>query len=165
MTPSEQTEKNIRAIYEREKREQAKVPASRRAAHRVADFAGTIAFGVINAVFFAVWIGLNLTLWRFDPYPFTLLITIVSLEAIFLTVIVLVSQNQMTQMQDRRNNLDLQVNLLLEQETTELCRVVLLMAERMGIDSSELEALAAMTEETSPEEVLQKIDDIQKEKP
>lgn len=163
MTPTEQTEKNIRAIYEREKCEQAKIPNSHKIAHAIANFVGTITFAVLNALFFFLWITLNLWLWKFDPYPFTLLITIVSLEAIFLSIIVLISQNELTQQQDRRNNLDLQVNLLSEQESTEIIRVMILMARKLKVPEEELKMLNMMAEDTSPEEVLQKIDEIEKE--
>jgi len=163
MNPSEQTEKNIRAIYEREKSERDQTPVSHRVANAIGDFVGTALFAGLNLLFFAVWMGLNLTILKFDPYPFILLLMIVSLEAIFLSIVVLISQNEMAKQQDRRNLLDLQVNLLTEQESTELIRVILLMARKMGIDQAELMALDAMSEDTSPEEVLQKIDDIEKE--
>ena len=163
MTPTEQTEKNIRAIYEREKRERDEIPNSHKIAHVCANFVGTVMFAVINAAFFMSWIAVNLSFWRFDPYPFTLLITIVSLEAIFLSIIVLISQNELSHQQERRNSLDLQVNLLAEQESTELSRVVILMARKMGIGDAELERLEAMAKDTSPEEVLQKIDEVERE--
>lgn len=163
MTPTEQTEKNIREIHKREKRERGEIPTSHKVAHAIADFVGTIKFAVLNALFFALWMVANLSVLPFDPYPFTLLITIVSLEAIFLSIIVLISQNELSRQQDRRNNLDLQVNLLLEQESTELIRVILLMAEKLGVDPRELTKLQSMAEDTSPEEVLQKIDDVEKE--
>lgn len=165
MDQTQQAEKNIRTIYERQKSERENIPTSQKIMRKIADFAGTVSFSVMNAIFFAVWIIANVTIWQFDPYPFTLLITIVSLEAIFLSLIVLISQNEMTIEQDRRNNLDLQINLLLEQESTEMIKVVLLMARKMDIPEEQLAALQAMTKDTCPEELLQKIVDIEKEQP
>lgn len=165
MNPSDQTEKNIRCIYDREKAEQLAVPKSSKFALAIAAFSGTVAFAVCNAIFFAAWMIVNITFWKFDPYPFTLLLMMVSLESIFLSVFVLISQNQMSDQQDRRNKLDLQVNLLSEQEATELIRVVILIAKQMGIDNEALQTIEAMAEDTSPEEVLQKIDAIEKENP
>ena len=163
MRPTEQAEKNIRAIYDREKCERAKIPNSRKIAHTIANFVGTITFAVLNLIFFVIWIGLNISFWKFDPYPFTLLITIVSLEAIFLSIVVLISQNEMARQQDRRNNLDLQVNLLTEQESTELINVIVLIAKKLGVPQEQLNTLNLMAENISPEEVLEKIDEIEKE--
>jgi Protein of unknown function (DUF1003) len=70
----------------------------------------------------------------FDPYPFSLLTLLVSLEAILLTGFVLISQDRMTKRADRRAHLDLQVNLLAEQELTAILRVVCLIAEKTGLE-------------------------------
>ena len=75
----------------------------------------------VHVVWFVIWVTINsgLTFIKpFDPFPFTLLTTIVSLEAIFLTLFVLASENRLTQDAERRGQLDLQVNLLAEQEMT-----------------------------------------------
>jgi uncharacterized membrane protein len=65
---------------------------------RVADwitkFAGSVRFVGIHVVWFALWIGVNLFGPKFDPFPFGLLTMIVSLEAIFLSTFVLISQNR-----------------------------------------------------------------------
>src|SRR4030095_8447065 len=70
----------------------------------------------------------------FDPYPFNLLTMIVSLEAIFITIGVLISQNRMARQADRRAHLDLQINLLAEQESTAPLRLLARIAERLGIE-------------------------------
>ena len=70
----------------------------------------------------------------FDPYPFSLLTMIVSLEAIFLSIWILISQNQMTRQADRREHLDLQINLLAEQESTATLRAVHGIAHHLGVD-------------------------------
>lgn len=165
MDQTEKAEQNIRTIYERQKSERESVSVSQKIMRKIADFAGTITFAVVNAIFFIAWISLNMTIWPFDPYPFTLLITIVSLESIFLSIIVLISQNELTVEQDRRNNLDLQVNLLLEQESTEIIKVILLMARKMEIDEEHLAALEGLAQDTCPEEMLEKIEAIEKEEP
>ena len=71
---------------------------------------------------------------RFDPYPFSLLTLVVSLEAILLTGFVLISQDRMTKLADRRAHLDLQVNLLAEQELTAILKVVCLIADQTGVE-------------------------------
>jgi uncharacterized membrane protein len=85
---------------------------------------------------------------RFDPFPFNLLTLVVSLEAIVLTGFVLMSQNRMTQLADRRTHLDLQVNLLAEQELTAILRVVCLVAEKHGIAVNGDPALAKLLART-----------------
>jgi len=69
-----------------------------RIADKAADFSGRFSFLVVHAVWFAIWIGLNVSMIPgmkdFDPFPFGLLTMIVSLEAIFLSCMVLISQNR-----------------------------------------------------------------------
>ena len=163
MTPSDIAEKNIRAIYEREQNELDKASRLQKAVHQVAKFSGTIEFAIINAVFFAVWIVCNLTIWKFDPYPFVLLTLIVSLEAIFLSTIVMISQNELARHAEMRHQLDLQVNLLAEQENTAMAKVLIEIAKKLDIPSAKLSELKAMTENTDPEEVLEKIAEVEKE--
>jgi CRP/FNR family transcriptional regulator, cyclic AMP receptor protein len=89
-----------------------KLTVGQRIADVIAEFSGSIPFLVLNAVFFAVWlIGNAFPGIAFDPYPFGLLTMIVSLEAIFLSIFVLVSQNRQADKDRIRNELDYQVNL------------------------------------------------------
>src|SRR6266540_2075195 len=86
-----------------------------RIADLIAEFSGSIPFLMLNAVFFGVWLGLNaIPGLAFDPYPFGLLTMIVSLEAIFLSIFVLVSQNRQADKDRIRNELDYEVNLKAE---------------------------------------------------
>jgi uncharacterized membrane protein len=97
--------------------------------------ASSTGFIVVHLGWFVVWVGLNALFGRtFDPYPFSLLTLLVSLEAILLTGFVLISQDRMTKLADRRAHLDLQVNLLAEQELTAILRVVCLIAEKTGLE-------------------------------
>ena len=75
----------------------------------------------MHVVWFAGWILANGLpgIKHFDPFPFTFLTLVVSLEAIFLSTFILISQNHETLLSERRNQLDLQINLLREQENTE----------------------------------------------
>ena len=91
-------------------------------------------FILFHIAWFTSWIAFNVVASRrFDPFPFNLLTLMVSLEAIVLTGFVLMSQNRMTHLADRRAHLDLQVNLLAEQELTAILKVVCLVAERTGV--------------------------------
>jgi uncharacterized membrane protein len=102
---------------------------------RVMTFASTTVFIMGHLGWFVVWIGLNtLSPWRFDPYPFSFLTLVVSLEAIVLTGFVLRYQSHMALLSDRRAHLDLQVNLLGEQELTAILQVVCGVASHVGVD-------------------------------
>ncbi len=127
--------------------------------------AGTAACAIFHAVWFAAWILLNTGVVRrirpFDPFPFSLLTTIVSLEAIFLSIWILISQNQMARQADRREHLDLQINLLSEQESTATLRLVQRLAEHFRIEldtkdqalttDTDIEHVAGMVDEALPD--------------
>lgn len=158
----ERTERNIRAIYAAEKEERAKEPRSLKLAHQVSFFSGTVTFAVLNALVFTGWILINvLTPWRFDPYPFTLLTMAVSLESIFLSTFILISQNALSAHSERRHKLDLQINLLAEEESTALLKLIDKMAEKMGISKKDRAEVRAMSDDTDPEQVLQQIAEIE----
>jgi uncharacterized membrane protein len=92
-----------------------KLTVGERIADIIAEFSGSITFLMLNAIFFAVWLGLNaFPALAFDPFPFGLLTMIVSLEANFLSIFVLVSQNRQAEKDRLRNELDYQVNLKAE---------------------------------------------------
>jgi uncharacterized membrane protein len=96
--------------------------------------AGSPVFIVAHAVWFAGWLTFNsMSAQPFDPYPFGLLMMIVSLEAIFLSTAVLMTQNRMQRQADKRAHLDLQVNLLAEQELTAILQLLTRVSERLGV--------------------------------
>ena len=122
----------------RQKTEQAK-GVQERAADAITTFTGSMVFVYVHLIWFGGWIVYNLVCGRllhwtpFDPYPFGLLTMIGSLEAIFLSTFVLISQNRMAAAADRRAELDLQINLLAEHEITQVLTLVDAMAQQMGI--------------------------------
>ena len=126
---TEDTSAASRNVAEIAKLETAQVDArnlSQRVAVLVTQAAGTSVFAFVHLIWFAGWIVINSGWARrfvrpFDPFPFNLLTMVVSLEAIFLSIWILISQNEMSRQADRRSHLGLQVNLLAEQESTETC--------------------------------------------
>lgn len=100
-------------------------------------FSGSMVFVYVHAIWFGVWIVFNMG-WLggkpFDPFPFSLLTLIVSLEAIFLSTFVLISQNHAGAIADKRADLDLQINLLSEHEITRLLRLMDAVADHLGVD-------------------------------
>ena len=112
---------NIRAVADVERRSLRDRSAAHRFGDALARVTGSTPFAIIHVAIFAAWLIVNAGVTPFapfDPYPFNFLTLVVSLEAIFLTVFVLMSQNRMSRLADRRAHLDLQVNLLAERELT-----------------------------------------------
>ena len=116
-------------------------------------FAGGPAL-LFHVVWFAFWILANLE-WipgvrAFDPFPFQLLTMTVSLEAIFLALFVLASQNRLARQADKRSHLDLQIDLLAEREMTTVLRLLEDIAQHLQVNTSvtdaQLRDLAANTD-------------------
>jgi len=100
--------------------------------------AGSPLFIIAHAIWFATWIAVNVMgAHPFDPYPFGLLMLAVSLEAIFLSAAVLMTQNRMQRQADKRAHLDLQVNLLAEQELTTMLKMLAGISQRLGVTIEE----------------------------
>jgi uncharacterized membrane protein len=99
----------------------------------VARVAGSTTFIVFHAVLFTAWIAFNTMRPTFDTFPFNLLNLVVALEAVFLTSVVLMTQNHMTRLADRRAHLDLQVNLLSEQELTAILHMLHALCTHAGV--------------------------------
>jgi uncharacterized membrane protein len=129
------TRPNIQAVIELERDTRRERTVLERLTDGVSSAASSTKFVVLHVAWFAAWVGYNVLAPRpFDPFPFSLLTWLVSLEAILLTSFVLISQDRMTKLADKRAHLDLQVNLLAEQELTAILRVVVLIAEKTGVD-------------------------------
>ena len=131
---AEPASQNIAAIASLERQALHERTTLDRVTDAVTAVAGSAAFLVVHAVWFGVWLSLNLTREPpFDPFPFPLLTLLVSLEAIILTGMVLMTQNRMTRQAEKRAHLDLQVNLLAEQELTTMLKMLTALCERMEV--------------------------------
>jgi len=106
-----------------------------RAADQITRFSGSMQFVYLHVLWFTVWIVLNVTIVRFDPFPFGLLTLIVSLEAIFLSTFVLLSQNREAARQDLRSEIDFETNVLSEVWLEAV-------ADKLGIDVGRVYAVA-----------------------
>jgi uncharacterized membrane protein len=114
------------------KRGQESTNASERLAHRITAFSGSMLYVWLHVVWFSAWIAIN-TIWdAFDPYPFTFLTMIVSLEAIFLSTFVLISQNRQAYQADQRASVDLGLNIVAEREITKLVDMVADLQQQLG---------------------------------
>jgi uncharacterized membrane protein len=141
-------ERNIQALVERGEREDAARPTAHRVADGVTRFTGSLTFVALHLAVFGAWVLVNsglVPLPRWDP-SFVILATVASVEAIFLSTFVLISQNRMQALADERADLDLQVSLLAEHEVTRLITLVQAIAEKMGVaaaDDPELQGAGA----------------------
>ena len=155
------TNRRIREICELEKRALARRSFTSRIGDNIAAHAGKAWFIVAHFVWFSAWILANLNKHGpgFDLYPFPLLNLIVSLEAIFLSLFILMSQNRSGLHAEQRNHLELQINLLAEDENTKILQMLqaLCAHHRLTIaDDPEIRAMATRTEIT---EVLRELKD------
>lgn len=153
------TQRNVELIKELEESARQERSRSDKIAEIIADFCGSMTFVWVHIIWFGAWIMINVVpgLSHLDPFPFTFLTLVVSLEAIFLSTFILISQNHDAKISDRRNHLDLQINLLSEQENTKMIAMLQAIAAKVGADLEEDPHLQAMSAETEPEKVVRQI--------
>jgi uncharacterized membrane protein len=132
-----QAAENIESILKLEKEDERGLSSFHRLSHTLGGFVGTIYFVVLQCLAVLAWFGANVRIFGnapFDPYPFPLLSTLLALEAVLLTSFVLIRQNTMDKRSERRNHLDLQINLLAEKEATSILNAVREIAEHLKVD-------------------------------
>src|SRR5438045_4567266 len=115
-----------------------------------------MSFFVVQAALFIVWILWNvpgIPLPRFDPYPYGMLTTIVSLEAIFLSIFVLMTQSRESRIGELREELTLQVNLRMEEEITKTLHLVAGLYARLGLKMADDPELKGMLEPLDPKRI------------
>ena len=133
-----------------------------RAADAITAFSGSMMFLYLHIVWFGLWILLNLgwipAIRAFDPYPFGLLTMIVSLEAIFLSTFVMITQNRQAAMNEEQEALDLQIDLLAEYEITRMLRLVDKIAEKLEIEDALDAEIDELCQPVAPDVVLHEIE-------
>jgi uncharacterized membrane protein len=125
----EDTDKILRTRVSRNANEEhdETISLGQRVADMIADFSGTLAFLLLNLAIFVVWIVVNTlgpAIWHFDPFPFQFLTMSVSLEAIFLSIFVLISQNRQAAKDRIKADLDYQVNVKTELELSTMAETI-----------------------------------------
>jgi len=162
-TTHAQAQMNVEAVM----RLEAEAIHGRSSAEHLADkittAAGSSPFVVFHILWFGGWILVNVGLipgvTPFDPFPFSFLTLVVSLEAIFLTLLVLMSQNRMTKEADKRAHLDLQLNILAEQEATMILRTVQRIGKHIGLEEETDEEARRLEEKTDVHELAKALDE------
>lgn len=159
-------ERNIRALLEKRQAEEKTLPWYEKLATVVTDFTGSIQFVAIHLVVYGLWILINIGWFpsfpRFDP-TFVKLAMVASVEAIFLSTFILMTQNRMMSQADRRADLNLQISLLSEHEVTRLLTMTKEISEKLGIRSRDEGELGELEHDVAPEQMLEVIEEHEKE--
>jgi uncharacterized membrane protein len=157
----ELTRQNVETIIRLEEATKARGTRGDRIADTITRLCGSVPFIWVHVAWYGAWIITNVALperLRFDPFPFPFLTLMVSLEAIFLSTFILISQRRQAALNDRRAQLDLQVNLLSEQENTKMVELLCKIGDHLGIDLNNDPEVQALEEATRPKKLLQQID-------
>lgn len=153
--------RNIRALMEVRRQVEQQRNLQDRMVDAITSFAGSVRFVYLHVLLFGGWLVINVGLisWikPFDPFPFVMLAMWASVEAIFLSTFVLITQNRMSQVAERRAELDLHISLLAEHEVTRLLTMVEAIGNHMGV-RFESERLEELKKDVAPERVLDEID-------
>jgi uncharacterized membrane protein len=161
--------RNIQSLLDIRRRAEREKTRQERIADAITSFTGSLPFVYLHALVFGGWIVVNMDLLPgikpFDPFPFVMLAMVASVEAIFLSTFVLISQNRMAAMADRRADLDLQVNLLAEHEITRLLELVDGIAQRIDATAPRHPNLDELKRDVKPEAVLEAIERAEQEPP
>jgi len=153
-------DRNVEALLRRREAERAATDVEERIADAIGAFAGSMKFVYLHLVIYGGWILVNLgwlPLPKFDP-NFTVLAMTASVEAIFISTFVMISQNRMAKVADQRADLDLQISLLAEHEVTRLVTLVTDIAERMALPSARDPELRELARDVAPEHVLDRME-------
>lgn len=154
-------ERNVKVLKDMRQRAEDEKSVQDKIADKLTAFSGSMTFLWLHAAWFGFWILANIKLIPglkpFDPFPFGLLTMIVSLEAIFLSTIVMISQNREAQLASRKEAVDLTIDLLAEYEITHSLRLLKRIAEKLEIQLED-DQFEGLCEETIPELVITEIE-------
>ena len=148
--------RNVDEIVKLENRDRVRMGLSDHFADLMTRFSGSMLFVWLHVVWFGVWIVVNqgwLGVTAFDTFPFGFLTMIVSLEAIFLSTFVLISQNRQALQADRRAKVDLHVNVIAEQEITKVIQMLAEVHEHLGLSARHDPEVQHMRESTRVEQL------------
>jgi uncharacterized membrane protein len=163
--PETPAAKNIDSILRLEKQDEKALAVHHRFFHWIGWFVGTTQFVALQCAFVVGWVVFNLdfTHKAFDEYPFPLLAGILALEAVLLTSCVLIRQSVIDQTLERRDHLELQINLLAEREATKSLRILQRIARSLNVDNDEDCGADELARETSVNEIARDLREREKE--
>lgn len=163
-SPNEVVDRNVHALAEIRDAYAGKRTLQERAADAITRFAGSMACIYLHLALFGTWLLINTRVLPimepFDPYPFVMLAMFASVEAIFLSTFVLISQNRQAELAEKRNDLHLQVTLLAEHEITRVLQLVDEIAVRVGVPREEGNT-EPLKQDIHPEAVMKRMEAIE----
>jgi uncharacterized membrane protein len=154
-------ERNIDTLVARRRQQEQDKGRQERIADAITGFTGSMTFVYLHILFFGSWILINLGLTplpRYDP-SFVILAMMASVEAIFLSTFVLISQNRMAAVSDKRAELDLQISLLSEHEITQMLELMIKIAEQIGVQHATEPKYEELIQSVDPEAVLNRLEE------
>lgn len=158
-------DRNIEALLERRRAQAKERSTQERVAGAITGFTGSMTFVYIHLVVFGTWILWNVGVLGLPPFDESLVVLamVASVEAIFLSTFVLISQNRMTAQADERAELDLQVGLLTEHEVTRLVTMVAAIARALDLEEAHDPEIPELEEDIRPEQVMDALEAVEDE--
>lgn len=160
-------DRNIEALLARRHAEEKSKGIEERIADGITRFTGSMRFVYIHLGLFGGWIVVNLgwfpLIRPFDP-TFVVLAMAASVEAIFLSTFVLISQNRMQAVADRRDDLNLHISLLAEHEVTRVITLMTAVGKKLGVEESRNPELEELARDVAPEKVLDRLTEVEQER-
>jgi len=153
--------RNIEALQQRRRAESNAASAQDKMADAITRFTGSLKFVYLHLAIFGFWIVANLGWVPGVPAwdeSFVVLAMIASVEAIFLSTFVLITQNRMAALAEKRAELDLQISLLAEHEVTKVVEMVAAIADHLGVRHDAASEVEELKRNVAPEAVLDAID-------
>jgi uncharacterized membrane protein len=155
-------DRNVTALLRHDEEIARRATLQDRIADRITAFAGSMSFVFLHLVVFGAWILINLQvlplLPPWDP-TFVVLAMIASVEAIFISTFVLISQNRMSEIAERRAQLNLQISLLSEHETTRMLAIVTAIAQKLEVSTPVDREVQELQRDIEPEAVLSRLEE------
>jgi uncharacterized membrane protein len=153
-------ERNIKELLRLRQNEEREKNHDEHMADKITGFTGTMSFVYVHLALIILYIIWNTGLTAIKPFDpdFTWLSTVASVEAIFLSTFVLIRQNRMNKLADKRANLDLQISLLAEHEITRLLTLVSAIGQKLDVKEAENPEYDELAREVRPGKVLDTID-------
>lgn len=164
-TVDELTQRNVNTIAKIEQAANHQRSQGDRVADMFAHTIGSWRFIIIQTVILIIWMILNVTAWmkHWDPYPFILLNLALSFQSAYAGPILMMSQNRQARLTERLSHLDLQINLLAEQENTEMLRLLRMLCEKHGLAIQDDPSIAVLEQATEPEVLIHQIEETEAE--